>query len=464
MISTVNEENDCNNEVARLIEYFKGRREMSTAVKDTKLGGYMPLAVAAGIGSMLGSGIIVGLSATITVWQKGLGLDAGQVGVLSGVMTFAIAFGSLFGGRLADKIGRVLVFNWINLLYAIGAAICVFAPNFTMLLIGLVIAGLASGADLPISMTIVSHDAPNDKVAAQLVSTTQVFWQVGVFISFICAFLVSTMQGATGGRVVFAILAVFAVVAWLWRVLSPTFRRFHEEADARDAAAGVASTCGEKVSVTKMLFAGTANSKMLLGFFLAITIFYCGWNLLANTWGQFQTYMFVQANASQSLATGLGIILNFITLALNIAFASIAGGKYRNKLFFVGMAITIVAMVCLAMGGTNLWVIVGATALMNFGSPFAGEAMYKVWTQESFPIEIRASVQGFINGFSRLLCGLFALVTPMLVVPATIKTTMWGFVGVVVLELIAGTVMIRMQGKYGTDEGRQLKAKAGAEA
>ena len=437
---------------------------MSTAVKDTKLGGYMPLAVAAGIGSMLGSGIIVGLSATITVWQKGLGLDAGQVGVLSGVMTFAIAFGSLFGGRLADKIGRVLVFNWINLLYAIGAAICVFAPNFTMLPIGLVIAGLASGADLPISMTIVSHDAPNDKVAAQLVSTTQVFWQVGVFISFICAFLVSTMQGATGGRVVFAILAVFAVVAWLWRVLSPTFRRFHEEADARDAAAGVASTCGEKVSVTKMLFAGTANSKMLLGFFLAITIFYCGWNLLANTWGQFQTYMFVQANASQSLATGLGIILNFITLALNIAFASIAGGKYRNKLFFVGMAITIVAMVCLAMGGTNLWVIVGATALMNFGSPFAGEAMYKVWTQESFPIEIRASVQGFINGFSRLLCGLFALVTPMLVVPATIKTTMWGFVGVVVLELIAGTVMIRMQGKYGTDEERQLKAKAGAEA
>ena len=166
---------------------------------EKKLGGYMPLAVAAGIGSMLGSGIIVGLSATITVWQKGLGLDAGQVGILSGVMTFAIAFGSLFGGRLADRIGRVLVFNWINLLYAIGAVVCVIAPDFTVLLVGLVIAGLASGADLPISMTIVSHDAPNDKVAAQLVSTTQVFWQIGVFISFICAFLVSTMQGATGG-------------------------------------------------------------------------------------------------------------------------------------------------------------------------------------------------------------------------------------------------------------------------
>ena len=432
----------------------------AAAQKKEGIGGYMPLAVAAGIGSMLGSGIIVGLSATITVWQNGLGLDTTQVGLLSGILTFAIAFGSLFGGRLADKIGRVLVFNWINLLYAIGAAICVFAPDFTVLLIGLIIAGVASGADLPISMTIVSHDAPNDKVAAQLVSTTQVFWQVGVFISFICAFLVSTMEGAMGGRVVFAILAVFAVIAWLWRLISPTFRRFHEEADARDAAAGHVATATEKVSVTKMLFAGTENSKMLLGFFLAITIFYCGWNLLANTWGQFQTYMLVQANASQSLATGLGIILNFITLALNIAFASIAGGKYRNKLFFVGMGISIVAMVCLALGGTNMWVIFGATAPMNLGGPFAGEAMYKVWTQESFPIEIRASIQGFINGFSRLLCGLFALITPALVLPSTIKTTMWCFVGVVVLELVAGSIMIAKQNKYGTDEERQLKASS----
>lgn len=147
---------------------------MNTSTKKGKgLGEYMPLAFAAGIGSMLGSGIIVGLSATIVVWQEGLGLDTTQVGLLSGILTFAIAFGSLFGGRLADKIGRVLFFNWINLFYAIGAAICVFAPNFTVLLIGLIIAGLASGADLPVAMTIVSHDAPDEATAAQLVSTTR---------------------------------------------------------------------------------------------------------------------------------------------------------------------------------------------------------------------------------------------------------------------------------------------------
>lgn len=425
------------------------------------LGHYMSLAVAAGVGSMLGSGIIVGLSSTITVWQDGLGLTTGQVGILSGVLTFAIGFGSLLGGRIADKIGRVLFFNWINMFYAIGAAICIFANNFTMLLIGLIIAGFASGGDLPVSMTVVSHDAPDDSTAARLVSTTQVFWQIGVFISYICAFLVSTMSGATGGRVVFAILAVFAVIAWLWRVMSPTFRRFHEAADARDAARPTAAQPQGKVSVLSVLF--STDRKILLTFFFAITIFYVGWNLLANTWGQFQTYMFSQAGASQSLATGLGIILNFVTLVINIVFASISGGKYRNKAFAIGIVISFVAMVCMAMGGTNLWVLVAATAFMNLGSPLAGEALYKVWTQESFPIEIRASVQGFINGFSRLCCGLFALITPALVMPSTIQITMWVFAGIVIVEGIAGTIMVISQKKYGTDEQRQSRIAAQSE-
>lgn len=430
---------------------------MNVSTRSQTAKDYMPLAVAAGLGSMLGSGIIVGLSSTITVWQQGLGLSPSQVGVLSGVLTFAIGFGSLFGGRMADAVGRVAFFNWINLFYAIGAAVCVIATNFVVLLAGLIVAGLASGADLPVSMTIVSHDAPDDKTGAELVSSTQVFWQIGVFISFICAFLVSRMSGATGGRVVFAILAAFALVTWLWRITSKRFRSFHEAADERDAGANH-SDASNTVSVSEALF--HAKKKVLLTFFAAILLFYVCWNLTANTWGQFQTYMFSKAGASQTLATGLGIILNLVTLILNMVFAGISGGKYRNRMFYFGVCVSIICMTIMALGGTNLWVLVGATALMNAASPFAGEALYKVWTQESFPIEIRASVQGFINGFSRICCGLFALVTPMLVIPSTIRVTMWCFVGLVVIELIAGTIMIRSERRYGTNEERQAAISA----
>lgn len=415
------------------------------------LGVYMPLAMAAGIGSLLGSGVIVGLSSTITVWQTGMGLDNGQVGIVSGILTFAIAFGSFFGGRLADTIGRVRVFNWINLVYAIGAVACALAPNFVALTLGVAVVGVASGADLPVSMTVVSHDAPSDSIAARLVSTTQIFWQLGILIASLFAFGLSRMQGDMGGRVVFAVLAVLALVAWLWRLLSPSFRSFHEAAEKRDAEqAGTESAAAQKVSVIKVLFG--PRRQVLLQYLATIMVFYLGWNLLANTWGQFQTFMFVKANASQSLATGLGVALNVMTVIVSMIFASIAGGKYRNKAFVVGMIFSFIAMLCMALGGTNLWVIVGATAIQNIGTPLAGEALYKVWTQESFPIEIRSSIQGFINGTSRLVCALFAFVTPLLVLPGTIRTTMWCFLLVIVIEFIAGCLMISFQHRYGTDE------------
>ena len=366
---------------------------------------YMPLAGAAGIGSMLGSGIIIGLSATITVWQEGLGLSTGEVGILSGALTFAIAAGSLLAGNLTKLMGLIRAFNYMNILYAAGALICVLSGSFPMLLIGLILTGFASGADLPISLTVISHDAPDEKTSAGLVASTQVFWQIGVLGSYAMAFIVSAVEGAKGAS---------------------------------------------EVSFTS-LFKGDSKSKYL-SFFLCIIIFYVCWNLLANTFGQFQTYMLVKADASQALATGCGIALNIAGLICGILFASAAGSKHRNKFFYVGIVIQAAAMIGIALGGGALFMIVAMIACYNIGNQFAGESIYKVWTQESFPSEARASMQRFINGFSRLCCGLFALVTPYLVVPERIQTTMYGFAIIVLISAAAGTIMLRLQKKYGVGQ------------
>lgn len=366
---------------------------------------YMPLVGAAGIGSMLGSGIIIGLSATITVWQEGLVLSTGEVGILSGALTFAIAAGSLLAGNLTKLMGLIRAFNYMNILYAAGALICVLSGSFPMLLIGLILTGFASGADLPISLTVISHDAPDEKTSAGLVASTQVFWQIGVLGSYAMAFIVSAVEGAKGAS---------------------------------------------EVSFTS-LFKGDSKSKYL-SFFLCIIIFYVCWNLPANTFGQFQTYMLVKADASQALATGCGIALNIAGLICGILFASAAGSKHRNKFFYVGIVIQAAAMIGIALGGGALFMIVAMIACYNIGNQFAGESIYKVWTQESFPSEARASMQGFINGFSRLCCGLFALVTPYLVVPERIQTTMYGFAIIVLISTAAGTIMLRLQKKYGVGQ------------
>lgn len=406
---------------------------------------YTPLVVGAGIGSMLGSGIIVGLSATITVWQNGLHLSNGEVGILSGALTFAIAFGSLFAGKITKQFGLIKAFNGLNLFYAIGAVICVLSNNFSILLAGLILTGFASGADLPISLTVISHDAPDEQTSASLVSSTQIFWQIGVFMSYICSFIVSSMSGAAGARVVFAILAIFAIVTFLWRTLSPKFKAFHIAGNEFREAEKEKNEHVE-VSIKKLLFGKDRNKYMSL--FLCILIFYVCWNLLANTWGQFQTFTLVKANASQSFATGAGIVLNIIGLITTTIFASVAGSKHRNKAFIIGILIQFLAMLGMTLSGSSLWTIVVCIGFYNFGNPIAGEAIYKVWTQESFPAEARASLQGFINGFSRLCCGLFAFITPALVLPETIRTTMVGFAGIVIISALAGFMMIRLQRKH----------------
>ncbi|CAM2780687.1 MFS transporter [Dellaglioa algida] len=409
---------------------------------------YSPLATAAGIGSMLGSGCIVGLSATIPVWQNGLDLSAGQVGIISGGLTFAIAFGSLFAGQISKTFGLIRSFNWLNLFYAIGAILCILSNDFAMLLIGVIVMGFASGADLPISLTVVSHDAPDEKTSAKLISSTQIFWQIGVFISYICSFLLSGIQGVLGARIVFVILFIFAVFTWLWRTFSSKFQKFHDEGDSRQKANQSKNTNAQNVSFKNLLFG--KNKNKFLSFFAAILIFYVCWNLLANTWGQFQTYALTNAGASQMQATGLGIVLNVVSLITTIVFTSVAGGKYRNKAFFIGALVQFGAMMGMAMlgGGAGFIVLAITIAFYNFGNPLAGEAIYKVWTQESFPSESRASLQGFINGFSRMCCGLFAFITPFLVAPNRIQTSMYGFAAIVAIATIAGIWMMRLQKKY----------------
>lgn len=209
-----------------------------------------------------------------------------------------------------------------------------------------------------------------------------------------------------------------------------------------------------EVSFKTVLFG--ENKRKYLGFFLAIITFYVCWNLLANTWGQFQTYALTNAGASQTQATGLGIILNVVALGTTIVFTSISGGKYRNKAFFVGAFVQFAAMLGMVLigGGAGFIALATTIAFYNFGNPLAGEAIYKVLTQESFPAETRASLQGFINGFSRLCCGLFAFVTPYLVMPDHIQSSMIGFAGIVLVATIAGIVTMRLQKKYGTSETR----------
>lgn len=431
---------------------------MNTEQEDTLVKQYRPLANAAGFGSMLGSGIIIGLSTTLAVWQDGLHLTDSQTGLLSGLLTLMVGFGSLFGGRIAESIGLVKTFNWTNFFYLIGALFCIFSTGVVSLSIGLVIVGLISGMDLPVSLAVISRDAPDKTVNNKLVSFTQIYWQLGTFVSSIGAFIVSKITGTLGARIVFSILAIIALVTWIWRLTSKRFKKFHQlgaekmDANSDDNNSNVSSD----KSVSDVLVHQGAGKYMK--YFILIILYYCLWNLLANTWGQFGTYMMRRANASQSLATGAGLVVSFIVLAAVAFFSKVSANNSRITVFVVGGVITFISFVLLGFFGKDIWFIIAAQLAYQVGASFAGEAMYKVWTQESFPTSVRSSIQGIVNGVSRLLCAAFAVVTPALVEPARINGTMWCFSAVVIVYVIIGVMMDKAQKKYGLpDDDKQAK-------
>ncbi|GAB7169401.1 hypothetical protein TUA1478L_13970 [Lactiplantibacillus plantarum] len=69
------------------------------------------LIIVAGLASYMDAALLVSLGVALPIWTKYLALNSWMVGLLSTMLTVAVAIGSFVGGWLSDKFGRVAVFN-----------------------------------------------------------------------------------------------------------------------------------------------------------------------------------------------------------------------------------------------------------------------------------------------------------------------------------------------------------------
>jgi MFS transporter, SP family, inositol transporter len=387
------------------------------------------LAVVAGMASYLDSGIIITIGLSLAIWKTELGLDAVTLGVISAVLTFGIALGALLGGRIADVFGRRRVFNLDILLYVVGVGLVLVAPAPASIIVGVAIAGLAAGADLPTSVAVVAELAP-EGARGRLVAFTQVMWSIGIVVTTALGFAFSTM-GLLGTRILLAHLAVLGLATWAVRVFSPSFRTLEESAAGGEAAAPA-------LPLRSLLTNRSYRTAIAL-----TGLFYVAWNLMANTLGQFKAFLLVTVSGtSQSVATGAGFAISILSIIGGILFVRIADTKLRRPLFYVGATVQILAMVIGAVtGGAVLGGMLALLVLYNLSYPFSGEALYKVWTQESFPVNARATVQGFTYSVSRFLCAGFAVVTPS-VAESNPSALLWILVGCVTASALVGATLI----------------------
>ena len=124
--------------------------------------------------------------------------------------TLAFAVGALVGGRWGDRVGRRHVLVVALAAYAVGVALLAVAWAPSVLALGVLVSGLAIGADLPVSIALVGEEAPPGR-RGRFIALTQLLWVAGIAVTGLLAFVLAEL-GAAAARVLYLHLLAVALV------------------------------------------------------------------------------------------------------------------------------------------------------------------------------------------------------------------------------------------------------------
>ena len=206
------------------------------------------IGVVSGMASYIDSAAIVSSGTALVIYQKTMGITALQIGILSGLLTLSIAAGAFGGGRLGDRIGRRNVFIITMAMIFIGTLALAFGLNFPFLVLGTLLVGLATGADLPVSLATIS-EAANDENRGKIIGLSNLLWLVGIGATMGISAIVGDW-GLIGAQIMYMHVGLVAVVLMIlrWSIPeSPLWLAASPPCGRRKPAGAIcskANTCG----------------------------------------------------------------------------------------------------------------------------------------------------------------------------------------------------------------------------
>lgn len=391
--------------------------------------------ILAGLANYIDAGSIVAGAVALALWKREYGLDDSLLGLIAafGPNAIAAGIGALIGGRLCDLFGRKKIYQYDMLFYAFGMLWLVFSMNAWMVIIGFFLVGLAVGADIPASWSLIAEMAP-DKKRGKHSGVAQLLWYLGPVVVLVMALALDSL-GLLGARIIFAHLAVLAIALTFLR---SKMRESQRWVDARQS--GETAQRGRWQDLFTRQHIGSMT-------FLAGT--YLFWNLWAGTNGFFFPYI-LSTVGSQTQAVSVAVqTLSFVLGMASIFFIFMKlADKVNQRLLFGISAITqVIGMALLAIFPLTLPVAIIHVFLMSVGGGFGAQSFFQLWSSEMFPTALRATAQGLMFAVVRIVLGVFSFFVPALV--ATGFTTLaWVLVGFLAISGIIGFVWApRNEGK-----------------
>jgi inositol transporter-like SP family MFS transporter len=408
------------------------------------------------------AGSIVAGGAALTLWSSKFGMSAGTVGLLAAFSSNAIStgIGALLGGRFGDLLGRKRIYSYDLLVYCFGLLWIIFAQDVAMLFVGYIIVGLAVGADVPTSWSLISELSPS-KSRGKLMGLTNIFWYIGPIVTLGIALAVAPL-GLVGIRILFGHLFVVGIATWWLRRKIIESPRWDVETGrpAEQKHPTFAST------MSKSRLGGLLRGRNVRNLAFMMVIFTL-WNIPAGTFGFFLPTI-VGSVGKQSAVVSDGVQgIWFVSSILTVAFVFMPLGdrlsrKWLYGISAVGQTIPFILLAVFPLKGIGM--LVGPILLYGLAQGAGQWPLLRIWSVELFPTMLRNTAQGSIFFVMRVLLGVWSLFVPSILAGTGLHELAWILAAMMFVTVVLGIAMGPNTQGMTLEEIQERYGTGGAEA
>ncbi|MFK5707570.1 MULTISPECIES: MFS transporter [Lysinibacillus] len=331
---------------------------------------------------------IMFISFAMTMIIAEFNIDLATGGLISSITNMGMLLGGIVFGVLADKYGRVKVFTYTIILFAIGTALTGVATSIEQVYVYRFIAGLGAGGEYGIGMALVAEAWPKNK-QGRASSYVSVGAQYGVILA---ALLSAIILPTLGWRALFFVGLLPVIFAFI-------VRKNIDESPEWLAAQKQQNNKQENGKLTQ-LFASPRITMTTLSLILMATVQIAGYNGLMiwlPSMLQKSQGLSVSSSALWTISTAVGMIIGMLTFG---RFMDRFGAKRTFGIFLVASACA-VFLYSFATGAVAI-LIGGAVVGFFSNGMFAG---YGALISSFYPVQIRSTATNTIFNFGRAIGG-----------------------------------------------------------
>lgn len=397
-----------------------------TAQGKTAMSGYQKRVLAssaAGLG--LESMDIMFLSFALTSIIADLNVNGAAAGLISSITNVGMLLGGVIFGVLADKYGRIKIFTYTILIFALATGAMYFASNIYLVYLFRFLAGIGAGGEYGIGMAIVAEAFPKEKLG-KMTSIVAVAGQMGAILAAIIAAIIIPLFG-------WHALFLFGLLP----VVMTFFIRNHLDESEEWKKSQADTENKPNVSLTE-LFKTPKLARQTISLMMMAIIQIAGYFGLMN-W----LPSIVQKNLGLSVSgSSLWMISTIVGMSLGmLLFGKILdtlGARLAYSVFLLASA----ASVFIFVYASNQWSMLIGGAIVGFfaNGMFAG---YGAIVSRLYPTSIRSTANNVIINTGRAVGGFSSVVIGFLLDQYNLLVVM-GFLSI--LYLISFLIMLSVSG------------------